>query len=165
MKRDLKLIKLNIALLVIVFGSSCKKDDPEPSTPAPNYTNFKITSVEITSMSFLDANSTSWDLIDGPDVFFNMEDANNTVLFDGSSYRVNDVATTALPLTWNFINAYQITNTSITHYVTVYDYDTFDPNDLIGSVGFKLDDHKSGYPTTISKSNGSLTVKITGSWY
>jgi hypothetical protein len=154
-----------LMLLAVVLLGSCKKKSSEPDKPEPNYTNFKILTVKITAMPFLDASTTSWDPVDGPDVFFNMEDVNNNVLYAGSSSRFNDIATTSLPLAWSFVSAYQITNLGVTHYVTVYDYDTFDPNDLIGYVGFRMEDHKSGYPTTITKSNGALTVTITGEWY
>lgn len=155
-----------IIILTITVGSiilnSCKKDS---EAPTPDYTNFKITSVKITAMPFLDGNSTSWDYTGGPDVFFNMEDVNNNVLLNGSSSRFSDISPSDLPLTWNLVSAYQITNISVTHYVTVYDFDTPDPNDLIGYVGFNMEDHKNGYPATISGTNGQLSVTITGNWY
>ena len=153
-----------ISLIALTF-TNCKKEETKPAEATPaaqNYTNFKITSVKITAMSFVDGSSTSWDPLDGPDVFFNMEDVNSNVLFNGSGSPFNNISTTSIPLTWNFSSAYQITNTSVTHYVTVYDYDSLDPNDLIGYVGFKMDNHKSGYPTTISQTNGSLSITITG---
>ncbi len=159
-----KLFTKIIYLLIIgslITLNSCKKD----SETTPNYTNFKITSVKITAMPFLDGNNTSWDYTGGPDVFFNMEDVNNTILLSGSSSRFSDVSPSDLPLTWNLVSAYQITNISVTHYVTVYDYDTPDPDDLIGNVGFKIEDYKNGYPTTISGTNGQLSVTITGNWY
>jgi hypothetical protein len=158
---------LILAVLLIGFTTvftSCEKDEVEP-TPTPNYTNFKITSVKITAMPFLNDNSTSWDLMGGPDVLFNMEDVNSNVLMNGSSARLTDVSTSDLPLNWNFTTAYEITNLAVTHYVTVYDYDTPDADDLIGYVGFKIEDYKSGYPTTISNSKDGVSVTIIGSWY
>lgn len=144
--------------------SACKKKETKPEEP--DYTNFKILSVKVTAMPFLDGSNTTWDPSGGaPDVFFKMETANNTILYDGSSSRVNDVSSSDLPLGWSFVNAYQITNLTVTHYVTLYDYDTLDPNDLIGYVGFSMQDHKDGYPKTIVKSSGSITVSITGEWY
>lgn len=161
MKKNL-LIFCTLATAVLLSG--CKKEAAKPEEP--DYTNFKILSVKVTAMPFLDANNTTWDPSGGaPDVFFKMETANNTVLYDGTSSRINDVASSDLPLAWNFVNAYQITNLSVTHFVTLYDYDTLDPNDLIGYVGFSMQDHKSGYPKTITKSSGSVTISITGEWY
>lgn len=160
-------IILAISVIALAF-SSCKKKETktlEPTPTTPNYTNFKITSVKITAMPFVNTSGSSWDISDGADVFFNMEDVNSNIIFNGSGSSISDVVSGDLPLSWVFSSAYQITNTSVSHYVTVYDYDSLDPNDLIGYVGFKMDDHKSGYPTTISKTNGSLSVTIIGSWY
>lgn len=170
MKKTIKTTTIALAALVLgLTFTSCKKNETKPDeptpTPAPVYANFKITSVKITSMPFTDANGAGWDLTDGPDVFFNIETAAGSVLFDGSASKSNNLLSSDLPLSWNFTTAYQITNTSVTNWVTIYDYDTLDPNDEIGFVGFKMDDHKSGYPTTISKSSGSLSVTINGVWY
>ena len=154
-----------LILCAVLLLTSCKKKNTEPEKPEPNYTNFKILTIKITAMPFLDASSTSWDPFDGPDVMFRMEDVNNNVLYDGTSSRFNDITTSSIPLGWTFVNAYGISNLGVTHYVTIYDYDTLDPNDLIGYVGFRMEDHKSGYPTTISKSNGPLSITITGEWY
>lgn len=160
----MKTIKTLTCLFLVAFLAGCKKE--ETKTPEPEYTNFKVLNVKISQMPFLDpSDNTSWDIADGPDVFFNMETVNNTVLFNGSSSKVNDIAPANLPLAWDFVNAYQITNLSVTHYVTLYDYDTLDPNDRIGYVGFTMSDHKDGYPRTITKSNMGITVTITGDWY
>lgn len=152
-------------LIISLLGmlAACQKDATKPSEP--DYTNFKILSVKISAMPFLDANSAGWDPFDGPDVFFNMEDANSNVMYNGADSRFINISTSSLPLSWNFVNAYQITNLGVTHFVTVYDYDTLDPNDLIGYIGFTMNDHKSGYPKTITKSSGPLSITITGEWY
>lgn len=157
------ILKKLIAILILSSFFGCAKKDAKPADP--NYTNFKILNVKITEMPFLDANATSWDSFDGPDVFFNIEDANNTVLYNGSSSRFKDILSSHLPLAWDFVNAYQITNLSVTHFVTIYDYDTLDPNDLIGYIGFTMNDHKNGYPKTVTKTSGGLTITITGEWY
>jgi hypothetical protein len=160
---------LSMFALAFSLFTSCNKSESKPAEPAPApapvYTNFKITSVKITAMPFLNGNNVSWDLADGPDVFFNMEDVNSNVLFNGSTSRYNNISQSSLPLNWNFGTAYAITNLGVTHFVTLYDYDTRDPNDLIGFVGFKMEDHKSGYPSTVTKSSGGISVTITGSWY
>ena len=159
-----KLLITSLLFVGISFFVSCKKETTK-TEPAPNYTNFKITSVKLTAMPFVNGSSASWDVSDGPDVFFNMQNASGVVLSDGSASRVNNISAGSLPLSWTFPSSYAITNLATIHYVTVYDYDTLDPNDLIGYVGFKMDEHKTDYPTTITKSNGSLTIIITGSWY
>jgi hypothetical protein len=156
---NLNSLLINGLFLVLLFQMvSCKK-----SEPAVNYTNFKITNVKINQVPALDPNGNDWDLGGYPDIYFNMEDVNSTVLFDGSGSSYADVA--QLPISWNFINAYQITNTSVTQYVTVYDKDAVTGDEPMGYVGFKMDDYKAGYPTTVTQSNGSLNVTITGTWY
>jgi len=115
-------------------------------------------------MPFQDGTS-DWDPFDGPDVFFSMEDATGNTLYNGANARFKDIDKSDLPLIWDFVTAYQITNLDVTHFVTLYDYDTIDPNDLIGYVGFKMSDHKTGYPKTVTKATGALTITITGEWY
>lgn len=152
-----------ILLTLIILLVSCKKEVKKPA--GPTYTNFKILSVKISALPFLDASATDWDPFDGPDIFFNMEDSGSNVLYNGSSQRFKDIDKTDLPLTWDFLTAYQITNLGVTHFVTVYDYDTIDPNDVVGYIGFTMTDHKNGYPKTITKTSGSLTISINGEWY
>ncbi|MCC6372973.1 MAG: hypothetical protein IT236_18365 [Bacteroidia bacterium] len=159
-------MKIKILTLITIMALAiiaCKKQNTTPAQP--NYTNFKILNVKLSAMPFLDKSSDEWDPFDGPDVFFNMEDASSNVLYNGSSSRYKDISKTDLPLIWDFVTAYPITNLDVTHFVTAYDYDTIDPNDLIGYIGFKLSEHKSGYPKTITKTLNGLTVTINGEWY
>ena len=151
-------------LLISIILMSCKKKNNTPPEPIPDYNNFKITSLKLTEMPFLDQNSSGWDPFDGPDVFFNITDGTN-INFNGSSSKVNNVLTTNLPLNWNFSNSFQIQDITTNQYIDIWDYDTLDPNDFIGSVSFKLEDYKNGYPSTITKSNGSISITITGEWY
>jgi hypothetical protein len=135
-----------------------------PRFTEANYTNFKIQSIRLSVMPFMDGGA-SWDPFDGPDVFYNMESANGSVLYNGASSRFQDVLSSELPLNWTFANAYPITNIETTHFITVYDYDTLDPNDQIGYVGFTMKDYKSGYPKSITKSVNGITITISGEWY
>ncbi len=147
-------------LIFILFAWSCKKENVTPS-----YSNFKVLSVEVLSIPFKNAVGADWDFFDGPDVFFNMEDINGNVLYKGSDARRNNAQAKDLPFLWNFVNAHQITNIEVTQYVTVYDYDFPDANDRIGYIGFRLLDHKNGYPKTISKTTKDLAITIRGEWY
>lgn len=56
-----------LSIIVGVFGLLVGACSSEPSTPS--YTNFKILSVKITAMPFIDASNSGWDPLDGPDVF------------------------------------------------------------------------------------------------
>ena len=151
------------AFAVLLTFAACKKETSKPSEP--EYTNFKVLNVKVSAMPFINSNNASWDILNGPDLFFKMETDNNAVIFNGTSSRINDISPASLPLSWDFVNAYQITNLSVTHYVTLYDYDTPDPDDEIGYVGFTMQDHKSGYPKSITKTQNNITVTISGEWY
>lgn len=83
-----------VPLILLTTFSSCKKSETKPEeTPLPNYTNFKITSIKITAMPFLDSGSSGWDPIDGPDVFFKITDGTN-ILLNASSSRFSDCLVT-----------------------------------------------------------------------
>ena len=159
-------LKIYIVLLLIILITSCKKKETKPAeTTPPNYTNFKVLSVTLSAMPFLDNSSSNWDPFDGPDVFYNVETASGSVLFNGSASRYSDISASSLPLNWDFTPAYQITNIYVALNFTIYDYDTIDPNDEIGYVSFTMGDYKSNYPKTITKTNNGVTIKLTGEWY
>lgn len=145
------------------FLAACRKR--QVKIKDPDYTNFKVLTVTISQIPFQDSNNEDWDFLDGPDVFFNMESTGGAVLFNGSGLRSKDLIPAELPYSWSFIPAYEITNIEAIQFVTVYDYDTFDPNDKMGYVGFTLSEHKSGYPKVITKTQDKLTVSLTGEWY
>jgi hypothetical protein len=165
--KKMKKLKLIPILMLLLALSSCTKDENKPNEPdnSQKYTNFKITSIKITSMPFTDGAGSSWDIADGPDVFFKITDSGGSVLFDRESSRITNVTSVNLPLLWNFSSSFNITNISVYKNIEVYDYDTIDPNDYISLVSFRMEDYKSTYPSSITKTYGSLTVTINGSWY
>lgn len=155
-------------MIAIIAGTmllGCSKTDETKPDESKKYTNFKITNIKVTAMPFTDGGGGSWDISNGPDVFFRISDSGGNVLFDGEGAKINDVVAANLPIQWNFTSAYQITNITLNKYIHIYDYDTADPNDYIASVPFKMEEHKSNYPSSITKVSGSLSVTITGSWY
>jgi PKD repeat protein len=136
---------------------------------APAATKAKITKVTITSMPFTDGNGIGWDNIppSGPDLFFNIEDQNNNVLFNGESARINDISQSSLPVFWNFTTPYSITNFNNFIFITAYDYDPLDANDEIGYVSFLMSNYTSGtnpYPTSITRTQNNVTVKLDLIW-
>ena len=161
-----------VGAIVLLSVVSCSNEEVKPietTTPVvtPNYTNFKITSIQVNSIPMVDANSSSWDTFDGPDVFFNIENKNDDVLLDGSGSKYSDISYSSLPLKWTFTSAFLVTNFEPSYFVTIYDYDYADPNDNIGYVGFNFNQHKTGYPTSITKTSidGTISVTINGNWY
>lgn len=162
MKQQLRFIGIALSVMVLF---SCKKSKPV------TYNNFKINTVQITQIPYVDvnANNQTWDLFinTDPDVFFNIEDANNNILYDGSSDYKSNAPISSLPLSWTLASPYQITNTATTYNIAVYDLDTppVDSNDLMGRVSFKMDDHKSGYPSSFQIGTTGVSITITGTWY
>lgn len=130
------------------------------STP----TTCKITSIKITAMPFTDLNGSGWDPFDGPDVFFKIVTQNNSVLLDGTSSRFNNITTNSLPLTWNLSTPFSITPLNTNRYIDIYDYDTLDPDDLIGTIGFNPQLSFAGYPATKTLSNQGLTIVLGLQW-
>jgi hypothetical protein len=157
----MKKINLFVAFLGIMISfSACEKE-----TTVEPIAKFKINTVRVDSMPALDNNNAGWDLFDDADVFFNIEDENFTTVYDGSSFKLGNLAQADLPASWALTSQYEIKDISKITYVALFDYDVLDDNDAMGYVGFKMQDYEAGKPTTITKSSGALTVTITGVWY
>ena len=157
----MKKINLFVAFLgIMIIFSACEKE----TTVAP-IAKFKINTVRVDSMPALDNNNAGWDLFDDADVFFNITDENFTTVYDGSSFKIGNLAQADLPLSWALTSQYEIKDISKITYVALFDYDVLDDNDAMGYVGFKMQDYEAGKPTTITKTSGALTVTITGVWY
>ncbi len=140
---------------VLLILSSCSKEY------SPNYTKFTITSVKVNSMSFVNSGSKDWDPGTGPDVFIKIEDQ-YSVLLDGTVSKYQDISDANLPLIWSL--EHEVSDLSELLYIGVYDYDSFDPDDAIGYVSFKMNEHTGSYPESFSMWNGSLWVTISGEW-
>ena len=149
-----------LGLSLIVAFASCEKE-----TTVEPIAKFKINTVRVDSMPALDNNNAGWDLFDDADVFFNITDENFTTVYDGSSFKIGNLAQADLPVSWALTSQYEIKDISKITYVALFDYDVLDDNDAMGYVGFKMQDYEAGKPTTITKSSSALTVTITGVWY
>ena len=153
--KKLKWLALLPALLIL---SSCKKEEK-------SYSNVKILTVKLVDMPFLDGNNAGWDPMDGPDVFFKIFDPSNNLLKEGQ--RVSDIGPGNLPLGWNLTNAMLVTNLQTQYTIEFHDYDMIDPNDYIGGYYFRMQDHKTGYPKTITleSSNSEVKIELGVEWY
>lgn len=165
----MKKVVLVVAVTLLGCLTSCKKEEVKTNqnTPTiPNYTNFKITSIQVNNMPMVNSDGASWDLFDGPDVKFNIEDYYEQILYNGST-KFDDLTSSSLPIKWELITSYPVTNFDLNYFISLYDYDDFDSNDKIGYVGINFNQHKSGYPTSITKvsADGSISITINGSWY
>lgn len=131
-------------------------------------TKVRITKVTITNFPFVDGNGAAWDLFSGPDVFFNFVTQSNAVLFDGTSLRKMDVTPAMLPLIYILPTPHEISTFGTVQYLDLWDYDTPDPSDLIGYVGFLMSNYTSGsspYPSSISLTQNGITMTLDLIWF
>ncbi|MFZ4670827.1 MAG: PKD domain-containing protein [Flavobacterium sp.] len=136
-------------------------------------TNVKISKVTIVNIPFTKLGGTSgWDLDGtGPDVFFQIQDQNSTVLFDvTSANRLNNVTPSILPFFWTLTNPFVITNLTQSRFIQLFDYDLGTPNEDMGYVGFLMSNYTTGssaYPSSVTETNSTygITVKLDLIWY
>ena len=139
----------------------------------PALNNVKITKVTVINIPFTKPGGTSgWDLDGtGPDVYFQIQDQNSTVLFDAtSSARINDVTPAMLPFYWTITNPFAITDLTANRYIELWDYDLGTPNEDMGYVGFKMSNYTTGsnaYPSSVTETNTTygITIKLDLIWY
>lgn len=127
-------------------------------------TTCKITSIKLNAMPFTNGSGVSWDTFDGPDVFFKIETQTGTVLYDATSSRFNDITSGSLPVQWNLTTPFSITPLNTNRYIEIYDYDTLDPDDYIGGVGFNPSVSVSGYPSTTTLTYQGVSITLTLQW-
>ncbi len=129
-------------------------------------TSVKILGVRVTSIPFTDPSSGGgWDNNSGPDVYFNIDDANNTTISSSISSPYNNVTASSLPLPWTLNTPLVINNFSSIYNIRLYDQDTNDfppsPDDFMGGYQFTFQQYTTqGYPTTITLQNTTSLVKI-----
>ena len=118
-----------MTLLAVVTFTSCNKEEVKPSetTTPKSYSNFKITSIRLNQIPFVDNTGSSWDTSSGPDLFYKLTDVGSNVYSTGSQF--DDLTSPELPLLWNFSQAFSITNLNTTFFVQFYDHDDLDPDD------------------------------------
>lgn len=162
MKKKIYLFLSSSAMLLLF---SCSKEEVKPTetTTPKSYSNFKITSIRLNQLPFVDNNASSWDISSGPDLFYKLTDANNNVYAIGDQF--DDLISTDLPLNWNFTKAFQINNLNTSFFVQFYDYDDLDSDDYIGLVGFKASLYTTTYPTSIPLTYNGVSIVINGVWY
>lgn len=128
------------------------------NTPATwTLTKFVLTSYPLTD------GGDNWDWTDaGPDIYFKLYDANNTLIYTSSTK--SDVTESSLPLTWNLSNATLSTPTG-TCTIKIYDEDgALDPDDLMGNITFVPADHCGYNNYSYTWTAGSWSGVWTFSW-
>jgi len=160
--------KLFTAIVLLACGftvSSCSDPNSNNNNNNANYSNVKILQVRVTNIPFTNSSSAGWDSFNGPDLFFEIENSGGTVLVSSST--VSDLTVGGLPVTWNLGTALEVNNLLTQYTILLYDYDTPDPDDLIGGYYWTFDSVKSGYPGTVTLSGGStgISIDLIVDWY
>jgi PKD repeat protein len=123
----------------------------------------KITSMILNAMPFLDEYGASWDITDGPDVFFLITDDSYTSYFETGIY--NDVLSGNLPLTYSNGFPLTITNMDYEFQIHCYDYDYPDDDDFIGGYYFtirnEMPTNGDPYPSTIIFQSAASQLNFT----
>lgn len=132
-------------------------------------TKVKITKVTVINVPFTKPGGTAgWDNDGtGPDIFFQIQDINSTVLL-GSSTRVNNVIPAALPISWNLATPFEITNLTALRFINLYDYDLSLSDDDMSYVGFNMSTYTSGlnaYPSSVTNTQNGITIKLDLIWF
>lgn len=124
----------------------------------------RITSIQLTAMPFTDASGVGWDPFDGPDVFIKITNSAGGVLADGTSERVSNIALSNLPITWNLSTPISISPLNTDRNILVYDFDSLDPDDYIGGVGFNPSTSVTGYPANVTLTYQGVSVILGLQW-
>lgn len=129
------------------------------------FTKVSATSVKLSLFPFTDGTGAGWDNGSGPDVYIKILQYNgpgvaSTVLYDGSSKVVNDVAQSALPLTYTLATPLSLSSSTYIM-VDIWDYDPIGGDDHIGTTPYlNIDDSRTlaqPYPTSI-RANADITL-------
>lgn len=132
-------------------------------------TKVKITKVTLTSIPFTTTSGTGWDLLDGPDIFFQIQNISGTSLFDirNTFNIVNNVVPANLPIVWTLTTPYDITDLTQWKFIHFYDNDTT-VNDDMSYASFLLSNYTSGsnpYPATVTQTQNGITITLNLTWY
>jgi hypothetical protein len=161
MKSKLRILTTASLILTVTFllnSCSKKKDDPEPKVV---YNNCRIMSVKILEIPANDPSGGGWDISNGPDVFLKINVAGNTVV-NTQTNRFND--NTSYPIKWNFVNPLVINNLSVQYDFYIYDYDSPDPDDLMGAMGYVFS-KSTDYPSTLILTYKGTKLEVELQWF
>jgi hypothetical protein len=159
-----------VAVLVITF-SGCSKD----TEISKNYTRVGISKLTIVNYPQVNENGDDWDdALSGvyPDVYFQLTKSGtlDALYTLSSSSRLENLRVVDLPRSWADPSGgtfYVLGDLNQSVDVDLYDYDSFSSNEYIGTVTVDFGDYTSGsskYPSTITKTSGSVSVKLEVVW-
>ena len=130
-------------------------------TPA----SIKITQIALNSFPDLDNNGNDWDFAhvgDNPDVFLSIN--SGSIANDVQTTQVENEAFSGLTPYFRPVTALVLSNPANTYTIGVWDYDTTDPDDLMGTINFTPNNFKSGFPQSFNLSSGGISLTVDVVW-
>ena len=158
MYKTFKALSLILLIACSVFIASCgKKETPKKIT----YNNCRIMSIKVLEVPANDPSGGGWDISNGPDVFVEVAVGGSTILNTTSNRFDNN---TSYPIKWNLANPIQINNLNIQYDFYVYDYDSPDPDDLMGAMGY-IFSNSSDYPANLVLTYQGTKLELELQWF
>ncbi len=145
---------------------ACTKDNKKKE---PEYTTVAIKSFNLSQIPFVKSGGGSWEdvplLEGGPDVYWLITDAYDTVYYGSRDLRYDNITHNILPLVRILQEPMEFTPLSASWFVKVYDYDLIGGDDLMAILGpFKFNSYKEDHPNAITLSGDSAIMKIGIEW-
>jgi PKD repeat protein len=132
-------------------------------------TKVKINKMQINNMPFLNSSGASWDISDGPDVYFKITDQSSNVLLDATSAsRIDNLTSAMLPVYWNFTSPFVVNDLAQSRYFDLYDYDILDADDYINYAGVNFLNYTSlpnPYPNNVTFTQNGISITLDLTWY
>lgn len=110
-------------------------------------TKIKITKIELLKFPPTTTSGGGWDLTDGPDLFVKVLKG-TTTLWENPTYYQN--ASQGIPYSFTPSNPIEITSPKDEYIIQLWDFDTLDPNDLIGGIKFTPYYDTNKFPATLT---------------
>lgn len=145
-----------IGLVAATLFMGCKKNN-EPTRTA------SIKSIKATAWPTTNASGAPWDATSAPDLYFEILESDFSQVPNDPADDFVYVNQTDMLVTRTMETPYRIANPDEIYYIQLVDNDEADPDDVIGKVGFELDDYPDR-PAVIFRTQNGITLEIGLQW-
>ncbi len=146
-------------LLICLIIFSCKKDNDNGFTPNVP-TSINVLSITINDFPNFNTAGTSWDSLDGPDVYPVLSIGNTVLLNLQDEFVENAISSTQSGETWQF-TAVKLEQPTDIYSIRLFDNDEPDNDEFIGGLDFQPWRPVNGNPTNIDLFCGTCTTSWT----
>jgi hypothetical protein len=152
-------------LVLLAMTSACKKDEDCPTGFQGSDCNQQITpskiivnAVRVTKFPALDPGGASWDVADGPDIYFQMYTDADGIIYDQPTFFEDADASQDFDLT--VTPPIEILNPTGEYGIQLLDYDDgVTSDDFMGGIIFIPYNSTNGFPTTLTV-DGTLVTFV-----